>query len=146
MRITRVALIETFVVFSLILLSAPLRFYQLGFSDYIPDEPGAFLLNNDPAKTGMSATSFFMGQRKGPMQFLISHIPYLITKNFNNEFAQRLPFAVFNTLAVVMFYLFVRNITNNRLVGIVAAVLFSLNGFAVAFGRTAQYQSLNMFF
>ena len=146
MRITRVALIETFVVFSLILLSAPLRFYQLGFSDYIPDEPGAFLLNNDPAKTGMFATDFLLSQRKGPMQFLISHIPYLITKNFNNEFAQRLPFAVFNTLAVVMFYLFVRNITNNRLVGIVAAVLFSLNGFAVAFGRTAQYQSLNMFF
>ncbi|MBI2620758.1 glycosyltransferase family 39 protein [candidate division WWE3 bacterium] len=129
----------------LLTLTAFLRFYELGYSDYIPDEPGAFIFNNNP-ETDTSAGTFLLNQRKGPIQFFISQIPYFFTRDFDNEFAQRLPFAIFNVAAIFMFYAFVTKITKSRLVGFIAAALLSTNGFVVAFGRTAQYQSLNLFF
>ena len=126
--------------------TAFLRFQYLGYSDYIPDEPGAFLFYGKTPESNETAVRFLLNQRKGPLQFVISHIPYSLTGTFNNELAERIPFAIFNILSVVIFYKFVSQLTGNRLAGFVSAMLLSTNGFTVAFGRIAQYQSLNLFF
>ena len=123
-----------------------MRFQYLGYSDYIPDEPGAFLFYGKTPESNETAVRFLLNQRKGPLQFVISHIPYSLTGTFNNELAERIPFAIFNILSVVIFYKFVSQLTGNRLAGFVSAMLLSTNGFTVAFGRIAQYQSLNLFF
>ena len=76
------------------------RFYNLGYSDYIGDEHKAFIELSE----GQSTHDFFMSRRKGPMQFLVAHIPYLITGDFRNELAQRIPFSIISVASILVFY------------------------------------------
>ena len=126
----------------LVALAIPLRFKNLGYSDYHGDEYKAFLRLED----GESAWDFLLRQRKGPMQFIVSYIPYLFTGNFLDETAQRIPFSVASTLSVIFFFLFVKNITKSKLMAFLATFLFITNGFISGFGRIAQYQNLNLLF
>jgi hypothetical protein len=119
-----------------------LRFQNLGYSDYIGDEHKSFI----QPLPGQSTFEFFMTRRKGPMQFVVSHIPYLITHDFRNELAQRLPYAMISVFAVVAFFFLVKKLTSNMWTAFIAAFLLSVNGFIVGFGRIAQYQNLNMLF
>ncbi|GIW69959.1 MAG: hypothetical protein KatS3mg101_0706 [Patescibacteria group bacterium] len=80
------------------------------------------------------------------MQFLVSEIPHQITKDFRNEYAQRLPFAIISVAAVGAFYLMVRKLTQSDKAAIISSALYLVNGFIVGFGRIAQYQNLNLLF
>lgn len=126
----------------LVLLAGFLRFYNLGYSDYIGDEQKAMLLPE-----GSQATwNFLIKQRKGPMQFLVSYIPRIFVGNFNNELAERIPFALFSVASVWLFYALVKKLTKDHIIALSSAFLFMVNGFIVGFGRIAQYQNLNIFF
>ena len=126
----------------LLVVTLGLRFPHLGYSDYIGDEHKAFF---QPA-AGQSVWNFFMEQRKGPMQFAISYIPYLFTHNWRNELAERILFTIFNVASVFVFYALVKKLTKDWRVAFLAASLLSTNGFIVGFSRIAQYQNLNLFF
>ncbi len=119
-----------------------LRVPNLGYSDYIGDERKAFIL----LKRNQSLKQFFLSQRKGPVQFLVSEIPHFFTKTYRNEFAQRLPFTLFGIASVYVFYELVKRFTKDLFVSFIAALLLSVSGFIVGFARIAQYQSLNLFF
>jgi hypothetical protein len=101
------------------------------------------LLKLDP---GENAWQFFMEQRKGPVQFVVSYIPYLFTHNFMNEFAERLPFTIFGYLSIFVFYIFVRKLSESPPTAFIATFLFLVNGFITGFARIAQYQNINLFF
>lgn len=131
-----------FLVVILVSLAIPLRFTNLGYSDYHGDEYKAFLKLDD----GDTAWNFLLRQRKGPIQFIVSYIPYLFTRNFLNETAERIPFSVASTLSIIFFFLFVKNITKSRLMAFLSSLLFVTNGFISGFGRIAQYQNLNLLF
>ncbi len=121
-----------------------LRFKNLGYSEYSTDEPGAFLFKGEEATE--TTREFILRQRKGPMQVIVAYIPYLLTGSYQNELAMRIPFALFNGGAVILFYFLIKRLTENKKVAFIAAFLLSFNGFIVAFGRIVQYQSLNLFF
>lgn len=133
---------DSLIVILLLLVTISLRFPNLGYSDYIGDEHKAFFNPKKPTST----IDFFLNQRKGPMQFVVSFIPYTLVGNFRNELAERLPFTIFNTAAIIMFYFVVARITKDKLAGLLAALVLAVNGFVSGFGRIAQYQNLNMFF
>ncbi len=124
------------------MLTAGLRFPNLGYSDYHGDEFKAFI----SAKSGDTVWQFFLSQRKGPMQFVVSYLPYLVTHDFTNELAQRIPFATASCLASVAFFLFVYKFTKNWVAAFVASFLMLANGYITGFGRIAQYQNLNLLF
>jgi len=133
---------EILFVSTILTISIFTRFSQLGYSDYIGDEHKAFI----ELKKDQTIPDFFMSRRKGPMQFIVSHIPYLITGDFTNEFAQRIPFSIISVLSMLVFYSFVKKITKNMYVSFLATFLLTINGFIVGFGRIAQYQNLNLLF
>ncbi len=131
-----------FVAILIVLMFSPLRLIHLGYSEFQDDEKKAFIRNVKQE----NLYDFFLEQRKGPIQFFVSHIPYSITKDFRNEFAQRLPFSIINISAVLVLYLLMESLTKNKLAAFFGAGLFAVNGFTVGFSRIAQYQNLNMFF
>lgn len=133
---------ELFLVLLLLVLSAFLRFKNLGYSDYIGDEHKAFI----ELDRGQSFYDFFISRRKGPMQFLVAYIPYLFTHNYRNELAERIPFTIISVGAVLVFYLLVKKLTKDTTTAFFAAFFFMVNGFIVGFSRIAQYQNLNLFF
>lgn len=135
-------ILEYLLIVILMLVSIYTRFWHLDYSDYIGDEHKAFIeLNGD-----QTVWEFFMSRRKGPIQFLVSHIPYLITGDFRNELAQRIPFSIISVAAVFVFYQLIKKVTKNIYTAFFAAFLFTVNGFIVGFGRIAQYQNLNLLF
>ncbi len=120
-----------------------LRFINLGYSEFQDDEKKAIIR----VRQGSNVFEFFMQQRKGPMQFLVSSIPLSMNGwDTTDEFFIRLPFAIIGTLSACILYLLLLKITNNLPASLVATLLFSTNGFFVGFGRIAQYQNLNLFF
>lgn len=127
----------------IVLVLGSLRFINLGYSEYIPDETTVM----QPLKSfGGFSWDFFLSQKKGPMQFVLVLLPYLFSKNLYNEFVFRIPFALANILSLVFFYLFVKNESKNFWAAFFATLFLGVNGFIVAFGRIVQYQSLNMLF
>ena len=133
---------ELIYVVILLTLTLPLRFINLGYSDYIGDEHKAFIDLGDD----QDVTNFFLTRRKGPMQFLVSAISVVAAGGYRNELAIRIPFAIFSVMSVLMFYAFVKKLTKSKETAFVATLLLTLNGFIVGFGRIAQYQNLNLFF
>jgi hypothetical protein len=134
--------IENILVFLILLPAIFLRFYNLGYSDYHGDEHKAFI----QLEPGQSLFSFFMAQRKGPLQFVVSYLPYLFTHNFKNELAERLPFALVSVISLLIFYKLIKKITLKTSIALYATALLAFDGFIVGFGRIAQYQNLNLLF
>jgi len=139
-KINLVKLIEAILITTLLSVTVFTRFTNLGYSDYIGDEHKAFI----ELKGDQTVGDFFMSRRKGPMQFLVSYVPYLITRDFTNELTQRIPFSLVSVGAILVFYLFVKKVSKNYYVAFIAAFLLTVNGFIVGFGRIAQYQNLNL--
>ncbi len=133
-------LTEIILVSTLLIVTIFTRFNNLGYSDYIGDEHKAFIELTGDQTVG----DFFMSRRKGPMQFIVSHIPYLITGDFTNELAQRIPFSIISVGAISVFYLLIKRLLKNYKVAFLASFLLTVNGFIVGFGRIAQYQNLNL--
>lgn len=123
----------------LLFFSAFLRIYQLGYSDFYGDETKVFYLRKD-----VGAQDFLLNQRKGPMQFLIAWGSEKVFGTYD-EFYTRLPFALAGLASVFLLYFLVREFYGRK-VAAIAATLFSLNGFFIAFSRTVQYQSFLLFF
>ncbi len=144
------SLLKKYYKFTLLLLllalSFFLRFWDLGYSDYIPDEYKSFMI----LKEGESSSDFFLRQRKGPMQFLTGSFMYYFTQDYANELLHRVPFTLISVVNVYLFYLIVikltRNLEKSFEIGIISSFIFSFNGFIFGFSRIAQYQNLNMFF
>jgi hypothetical protein len=126
----------------LILLATFLRFYNLGYSEFQDDEKKAFIRKNETTST----FQFFMEQRKGPMQFLVTSATLLIKNEPRNELLIRFPFTVANLLSVIVFYLLLKELFDSDITAFLGGLIFSLNGFIVGFARIAQYQNLNILF
>jgi len=126
----------------LFVASFTLRFINLSYSEFQDDEQKTYL---GPEKNE-SNIEFLLRQRKGPMQFLISYIPFSMFKEEVNELAVRLPFTLFNFLSVFVLYGFIYKVTKSHLASLLTSLLYSINGFIVGFSRIAQYQNLNLLF
>lgn len=136
--------LEITLVVLLLLFLGFLRFYNLSFSEYIPDETTVVT----PIKENTVFTnSFFLDQRKGPMQFLVAYMPCSFGgNNVYNEGLYRILFAFAGSLSFLFFYLFIRNISGRKLIAFLSTFLLGVCGFTVGLGRIVQYQSLNMLF
>jgi len=137
----KIILISTFLI-----SSAVLRCWDLGYSDYIPDEFKSFMI----LKEGESISDFLLKQRKGPMQFLVGSLAYYFSNDYKNELIHRIPYTLISIFNVYLFYLIVLKITKNYSrnfeISIISSFIFSFNGFIFGFSRIAQYQNLNMLF
>ena len=116
-----------------------LRFPQLGYSHFYGDETKALFLRKD-----VSAKDFLLNQRKGPVQFVAAWVMEKMSGGFD-EGVLRLPFALAGTLAVFALYFLIKELFGFN-AAVVASLLFSTNGFFVAFSRTVQYQSFLFLF
>ncbi len=134
--------INTLFIILLISVALPLRLVNLGYSEFQDDEKKA-LIRLVPNQTTIN---FLLEQRKGPMQFFVTSIPRALLQSYKNEAAIRLPFALINTGSVIVLYLLLYKITQNKLASAFGALLYLTNGFIVGFSRIAQYQSLNLLF
>jgi len=120
-----------------VILTAFVRFDGLGYSDFYGDETKVLYVD----KT-VSATKFFLDQRKGPVQFFVAWVVEKLSGGFS-EYWIRFPFALASVASVVIFDFLIKKLFNDNIAKL-ATILFSLSGFSVAFGRTAQYQSFLM--
>ena len=117
-----------------------LRLYNLGYSDYQGDEIKA-LYNSKEA----TSVKFFLEQRKGPMQFLVTAGLNSISRDYRNRALVRLPFALAGLGSVIVFYYLSKSILNEK-IAFYSSIFFATNGFLIAFSRIVQYQSLVIFF
>lgn len=130
---------ETALVLLLLVVSAFLRFTQLGYSDFYGDEAKSLYWNKS-----VSAQEFLLNQRKGPVQFVVAWFVEQVTGGFDSQLL-RLPFALAGSLAVPVLYLLLRR-RFGIYVALLGTFLFSFNGFYIAFSRIVQYQSFLILF
>jgi len=124
-------------VILIVVLASFFRFTFLGYSEFQDDE-AKVMLKAAGAIQGRDDVLFL--HKKGPAEILIPAIFYSLMGR-TNEFAARLPFALANLLGIIVVYLIGREMFNDS-VGLVAALLLSINGYFVAFSRIVQYQSI----
>lgn len=117
-----------------------LRLIGMGYSDFQGDEISALCVPSS-FKSLAHFLVFLLGQRKGPVQYLVTCATGLIDPAFSSQLLARLPFAAASLLAVACFFVLAWQLfdfTN----GVYAALLLATHGLFVAFGRIVQYQSL----
>jgi 4-amino-4-deoxy-L-arabinose transferase-like glycosyltransferase len=122
---------------AVLLLAAGLRFVNLGYSEFQGDE-AIVIVRAAKALEGDEAILF--QHKKGPAELTVVMATWRLT-GFINEPLARLPFAWANLLGVAALFLIGRRVGGRRL-GLLAAALIAVEGYLVAFGRIAQYQSL----
>lgn len=131
--------ISFFLLTAVLLVTASLRLWDLGYSNFYGDETKTLFVRKD-----VSAKDFMFSQRKGPTQFLAVWGMEKLA-GYNSELYARLPFAISGTLVVLVIYLLISRLYGN-LAALFSATLYSFSGMAVAFSRTAQYQSILILF
>ncbi|MBN1219997.1 MAG: glycosyltransferase family 39 protein [Anaerolineae bacterium] len=124
----------------LVSLAIALRLPRLGYAEFHEDEAEALMLG----------VRLFQGEdyalflhRKGPAQMLLPVVFWLLTGHIDETLA-RLPFAVSSILSVATLFFLGRRWFNWS-TGIVAGLLWAINGYAIGFARMAQYQALIFF-
>lgn len=127
-------------VIVLFVVAGFLRLYNLGYSDYQGDEIKA-LYNPKEA----TSVKFFLEQRKGPMQFLVTAGLKSVSNDYRNRTLVRLPFALAGLGSVIIFYYLSKSLFNEK-IAFYSSIFFATNGFLIAFSRLVQYQSLVIFF
>lgn len=125
----------------LICVTLWLRLANLGYSDYQGDEIKALY----KPEAGQNMVEFFLDQRKGPTQFVVTYLLKFIDPLYTNQILMRLPFAIASILAIFFFYKFVKQHFNEK-IALYSSSLLSVNGIIVAFGRIVQYQSFVILF
>ena len=135
--------IDKFLTFFLIVLlvgtTLYLRLANLGYSNFQGDEIKTLcLLDQD-----QDLISFLLGQRKGPVQFLVTCLLRYFDPNFSSELILRIPFSLANIFAVFLFYKLI-SLHFGKRIAIYSSLLMAVNGLIVAFGRIAQYQSITI--
>jgi hypothetical protein len=120
-------------------VSILLRILDLGYSNFLGDEISAFCRFSN-FKTPLQFLAYLLGQRKGPVQYLVTCAYSIFDPTFSSELALRLPFVVANLLALVCFFILIYRLFTLR-VAIYSSFLFATNGIFIAFARIVQYQS-----
>jgi hypothetical protein len=134
------SLLPKSVIWQVILIVVLASFFRLTFLGYSE-------FQDDEAKVVLKAVGAIQGRddvlflhKKGPAEILVPTMFYSLMGQIN-EFAARLPFALANLLGIIVVFLIGREMFNDS-VGLVAALLLSINGYFVAFSRIVQYQSI----
>ncbi|MDX1520098.1 MAG: glycosyltransferase family 39 protein, partial [Anaerolineae bacterium] len=124
----------------IIIIAGALRLPRLGYAE----------LHEDEAEALMLGVRLFQGEdyaiflhRKGPAQMLLPVAFWLFTGRITEAMA-RFPFALSSILSVAALY-FVGRRWYGSAAGLIAALLWAINGYAVGFGRMVQYQALIFF-
>ncbi|MEJ2559875.1 MAG: glycosyltransferase family 39 protein, partial [Anaerolineae bacterium] len=131
---------------AILLLATLFRFASLRYSEFQGDEALA-MISAAESLEGHQDALFLRG--KGPGEVLLPVVLWRLTGTINESMA-RLPFAIAGLLTVLTTYLLGRRLLSTRRspvsehAGLIAAGLLALNGFAVAFSRIVQYQTLVM--
>ena len=125
----------------LLLLGAGLRLIHLGYSEFQGDEV-AVMQKAAAAIDGRDDALFL--HKKGPAEILLPLSGYALTGR-SNEFAARLPFSLASLVGLAALYALARRWFGERS-ALWGALFWALCGFAVAFGRIVQYQSLVLMF
>jgi hypothetical protein len=120
-------------------VSLLLRGVDLGYSNFQGDEISA-LCRLSNFKTLLQFLAYLLGQRKGPVQYLVTCAFSIFDPTFSSELALRLSFVVANLLAMVCFFFLVYRLFTLQ-VAIYSSFLFATNGIFIAFARIVQYQS-----
>ena len=120
-------------------VSLLLRTAELGYSNFLGDEISA-LCRFSSFKTPLQFLAYLLGQRKGPVQYLVTCAFSLFDPSFSSELALRLPFVAANLLALACFFLLAYRLFTLQ-VAIYSSFLFATNGIFIAFARIVQYQS-----
>jgi hypothetical protein len=124
----------------LLILAAALRLPHLAYAEFHEDE----------AETLMLGVRLLQGEdyalflhRKGPAQMLMPVAFWLLTGRITEALA-RFPFALSSVLSVITLFYIGRRWFNWP-AGLVAGLLWAINGYAIGFGRMVQYQALIFF-
>lgn len=120
-------------------VSLLLRLGGLGYSNFQGDEILTLCRFSDYERPGQFL-AYLLGQRKGPVQYLITCAFSLFDPTFSSELALRLPFAIANILALACFFFLVYRLFTLQ-IAIYSSFLFAANGIFLAFARIVQYQS-----
>ena len=140
--ITRVQYQAKWSLLVLILLaSLAFRLINMGYKELQGDE-GVVMVRAASVLTGDSAE--LLVHQKGPLEILTPMAPWLLGGAIE-DFWARLPFVWAGMLVVVALYWLARSWFSES-VGLIAALLFAVNGFGIAFSRIIQYQSLVILF
>ncbi|MCB9422825.1 MAG: glycosyltransferase family 39 protein [Ardenticatenaceae bacterium] len=126
-------------VLLLVLLTIGLRFWNLGYSEFQGDE-GVIMVRAASIISGDDAELFL--HQKGPVEILLPLSLWNLAGSID-EFWARLPFAWASVLAVLAVTVLAWRWFDFE-IGFWAGMSLSITGFAVAFGRIVQYQSLVM--
>jgi len=124
----------------LLTLAALLRLPRLGYAEFHEDEAEALMLG---VRLLRGEDYALLLHRKGPAQMLVPVAFWLLSGQLTEALA-RGPFALSSMLSVVTIFLLGRRWFNWP-TGVVAALLWAANGYAIAFGRMVQYQALIFF-
>ena len=127
-------------VLLIVVVAAPLRLLDLGWSEFQGDE-ARVVLRALAALQG--ADGALAAHRKVPGEILLT---YLFAGSLGQivEHVARLPFALAGVGAVLAFYSLARKLLGGP-AALAAALLLAVNGYFVAFGRILQYDSLAFF-
>jgi hypothetical protein len=125
---------------ALLLLAALLRLPRLGYAEFHEDEAEALMLG---VRLMQGEDYALFLHRKGPAQMLLPLAFWLLTGQISEGLA-RFPFALSSILSVAALFFMERRWFNGT-AGAIAALLWAINGYAIAFGRMVQYQALIFF-
>lgn len=123
----------------LIWIGLLLRVVDLGYSNFQGDEISTFCRFSD-FKSPIPFLVFLLGQRKGPVQYLVTCAMSIFDPSFSSELALRLPFAIASLMALICFFILVHRLFSLQ-VAIYSSFLLVTNGIFIAFARIVQYQS-----
>ncbi|MDM8527482.1 glycosyltransferase family 39 protein [Anaerolineales bacterium HSG24] len=112
------------------------RLANLEYSEFLEDE-GEVMLAVAHISNG-ELEALFENRRKGPTELLLPLSMWAMTGIITEGIARFL-FGLAGIFAIVTMYLLGREMVNPT-VGLVAAMLFALSGFNIAFSRIVQYQ------
>ncbi len=123
-----------------VLLALALRLPRLGYAEFHEDEAEALMLGVRLLQ-GEDYALFL--HRKGPAQMLLP-VSFWLLANQITETLARLPFALSSLASVIALFALGRRWFGFA-AGLLAALLWAINGYSIAFGRMVQYQALIFF-
>jgi 4-amino-4-deoxy-L-arabinose transferase-like glycosyltransferase len=126
------------VLITILLASAVLRFYGLGYSEFAADEIKPMVAAAESLVGHEDA--LFVNRKKGPGEIMIPMMVWPLTGTINESTA-RFPVALAGVLAVLTIYLVANKLVGEK-TGLMAAGLLALNGYMVGFSRILQYQQI----
>ena len=125
----------------LLLLGGALRLVDLGYSDFQGDETQVLFR---AAALIQGFDDALLAHRKGPAEILLAAFSGQLVGRVAEADA-RLPYALLSVAGIAALFVLGRELFGVR-AGLIAAGLWAINGFAVAFGRIVQYESLVLLF